>query len=66
MGSSAAESPDTLEPINLSALNQYACCPRRCGLIDLEGEFENNVHTSLGNAEHARVDRLARASARED
>ena len=49
--------PDDL--INLSALNQYGYCPRRCGLIYLEGEFEQNVHTARGNAEHERVDRAA-------
>lgn len=47
------------EPINLSALNQYAYCPRRCGLIYLEGEFADNVHTARGNAEHEHVDRIA-------
>jgi CRISPR-associated exonuclease Cas4 len=49
--------PQASEPINVSALNQYGYCPRRCGLIYLEGEFEDNVHTSRGHAEHARVDR---------
>lgn len=49
----------TDDPINLSALNQYAYCPRRCGLIYLEGEFEQNIHTARGNAEHERVDRAA-------
>lgn len=48
-----------LEPINVSALNQYAYCPRRCGLIYLEGQFNDNIHTQRGNAEHARVDRVA-------
>ncbi len=47
------ESPD---PINVSALNQYTYCPRRCGLIYLESEFTNNIHTARGNAEHERVD----------
>lgn len=51
--------------VNLSALNQYAYCPRRCGLIYLEGEFEDNVHTARGSAEHERVDRVAHASTRE-
>ena len=54
-----------LEPINVSALNQYAYCPRRCGLIYLEGEFNDNIHTQRGNAEHARVDRAAHTSMRE-
>jgi len=42
--------------INVSALNQYTYCPRRCGLIYLESEFSNNIHTSRGSAEHERVD----------
>ena len=53
------------EPLNVSALNQYAYCPRRCGLIYLEGEFTDNIHTQRGNAEHARVDRAAHTSTRE-
>ncbi len=40
----------------LSALNQYAYCPRRCYLIHTEGEFEDNVHTVSGALEHERVD----------
>lgn len=52
------------EPINVSALNQYAYCPRRCGLIYLEGEFNDNIHTQRGNAEHARVDRVAHTTTR--
>jgi len=47
------------DPINVSARNQYACRPRRCGLIDLEGEFTDNMHTARGSAEHERVDRVA-------
>lgn len=47
------------DPIALSALNHYAYCPRRCGLIHMEGEFTDNIHTARGNAEHARVDRVA-------
>ena len=54
-----------LEPLNVSALNQYAYCPRRCGLIYLEGEFNDNIHTQRGNAEHARVDRAAHTTTRE-
>lgn len=46
------------DPVNLSALNQYTYCPRRCGLIYQEGEFTNNIHTARGNAEHERVDRV--------
>jgi len=47
------------DPIPLSALNHWAYCPRRCGLIHMEGEFTDNIHTSRGNAEHERVDRTA-------
>lgn len=57
--------PDTAEPINVSALNQYSYCPRRCGLIYLEGEFEDNVHTNRGHAEHARVDRMSHVTDKE-
>ena len=53
------------EPLNVSALNQYAYCPRRCGLIYLEGEFTDNIHTQRGSAEHARVDRAAHTTTRE-
>ena len=48
-----------LDPVPLSALNHWAYCPRRCGLIHLEGQFTDNVHTSRGNAEHARVDKVS-------
>ncbi len=44
------------DPIPLSALNQYAYCPRRCFLIHGEGEFTENVHTVSGSREHERVD----------
>ncbi|MBF0429350.1 MAG: CRISPR-associated protein Cas4 [Magnetococcales bacterium] len=46
------------EAIPISALNQYAYCPRRCGLIHLEGEFEENVHTRRGETAHQRVDEI--------
>ena len=44
------------DPIPISALNQYAYCPRRCALIHGEQTFEDNVHTRRGAAEHERVD----------
>ena len=47
------------DAIPLSALNHWAYCPRRCGLIHMEGEFTDNIHTTRGNAEHERVDRIA-------
>lgn len=53
------------DPINVSALNQYTYCPRRCGLIYLENEFSDNIHTSRGNAEHERVDHSGYVTTRE-
>jgi len=47
--------PET-DPIPLSALNHWAYCPRRCGLIHMESEFVDNIHTTRGTAEHERVD----------
>lgn len=47
------------DKILLSALNQYACCPRRCYLIHAEVEFIENIHTESGTREHERVDHLA-------
>lgn len=44
------------EPIAVSALNQYGYCPRRCALIFMDHEFENNIHTQRGAAEHDRAD----------
>lgn len=53
------------DPINVSSLNQYTYCPRRCGLIYLESEFSDNIHTSRGNAEHERVDQSGYVTTRE-
>lgn len=55
---------EPLDPVNVSALNQYAYCPRRCGLIYLDGEFQDNIHTERGNAEHARVDRASHTTSK--
>lgn len=44
------------ETIAVSALNQYAYCPRRCALIFMDAEFEDNIHTQRGTAEHERAD----------
>ncbi|MDO9010523.1 MAG: CRISPR-associated protein Cas4 [Gallionella sp.] len=56
---------EAADPLNVSALNQYAYCPRRCGLIYLENEFSDNIHTSRGNAEHERVDQSGWVTTRE-
>jgi len=44
------------DSIAVSALNQYAYCPRRCALIFMDNEFEDNIHTQRGTAEHDRAD----------
>jgi CRISPR-associated exonuclease Cas4 len=45
-----------IDPIPLSALQHWAYCPRQCGLIHLERDFEENVHTMRGRAVHHLVD----------
>ena len=54
-----------VDPINVSALNQYGYCPRRFALIYVEAEFQNNIHTQRGNAEHERVDQIGYVTTRE-
>jgi CRISPR-associated exonuclease Cas4 len=44
------------EIIAVSALNQYAYCPRRCALIFMDHEFVDNIHTQRGTDEHDRAD----------
>lgn len=46
--------PDDAIPI--SALQHWAYCPRQCGLIHLEQDFADNVHTARGQAVHRLVD----------
>ncbi len=48
---------DGVETIAVSALNQYTYCPRRCALIFMDGEFEDNIHTLRGTDEHDVADR---------
>jgi CRISPR-associated exonuclease Cas4 len=43
------------ELVPLSALRQYAYCPRRCGLIHLEQAWIENVYTAAGNQSHEKV-----------
>lgn len=45
-----------LEPINISALAQYAYCPRRCALILLEQDWSDNEYTLRGTRAHETVD----------
>jgi CRISPR-associated exonuclease Cas4 len=40
----------------VSAISQYAYCPRRCMLIHLESEFEDNVFTVQGRLLHENID----------
>ncbi len=47
---------DEDQAISISALNQFAYCPRRCGLIVMEGDFADNIHTARGTAEHEKAD----------
>ncbi len=53
------------DPLNISALNQYSYCARRCALIYVEGQFSDNLHTQRGKAEHERVDRSAHITRRD-
>jgi CRISPR-associated exonuclease Cas4 len=42
--------------IPLSALNHFLYCPRRAALIHVEGIFEENRHTVLGELAHEHAD----------
>ena len=53
------------DAIPLSALNHWAYCSRRCGLIHMEREFSDNLHTARGNAEHEHVDQIAHITTRD-
>lgn len=44
------------DPIPLSALQHWTYCPRQCGLIHLEQQFAENIHTARGQAVHHLVD----------
>lgn len=54
----SASDHESAETIAVSALNQYAYCPRRCALIFMDAEFEDNIHTQRGSAEHERADQV--------
>ncbi len=45
-----------LEPVLISALNQYVFCPRRCALMHTEGLWSDNEHTILGALLHEQAD----------
>lgn len=42
--------------VPVSALNQYAYCPRRCALIHVEQTFDENIYTMRGRDLHERTD----------
>lgn len=42
--------------IPVSAINQYAYCPRRCALIHVEQTFDDNIYTMRGRDLHERTD----------
>lgn len=44
------------DPIPIAALNEYAYCPRRCALMQVEGIWADNEHTILGTAAHRNID----------
>ena len=44
------------DPVSLSALQHWLYCPRQCGLIHLDQQFADNLHTARGNAVHHLVD----------
>ncbi|MGN7612582.1 CRISPR-associated protein Cas4 [Magnetococcales bacterium HHB-1] len=48
--------------VSISALNHYLYCSRRCALIYLEDQFEENLHTQQGRREHEIVDQEASVS----
>lgn len=42
--------------VPVSAINQYAYCPRRCALIHVEQTFDENLYTMRGRHLHERTD----------
>ena len=47
---------EPLDPIPLSALQHWCCCPRQFALIHIEQVFAENLFTERGQALHKRVD----------
>lgn len=45
-----------LEPVLISALNDYVFCPRRCAFHQIEGLWADNEHTVIGSLLHERAD----------
>lgn len=49
---------ENLEPVSISALNQFVFCPRRCALMHVEGIWQDNQHTVIGSLLHEHADDL--------
>lgn len=49
-------SDSPVEPVMISALNQYQFCPRRCALMHIEGIWHDNEHTRVGSLLHDHAD----------
>lgn len=43
------------DPVQLSALQHFAFCPRQCALIHVEGVWAENAQTARGQQNHERV-----------
>lgn len=43
------------EPINIRAIQHYLYCPRRWGLLELNGDWAENIFVVKGNLMHQRV-----------
>src|SRR5437867_5146991 len=50
------EPKSEVEPVLISALNQYVFCPRRCALMFVEGIWDDNEHTAIGSLLHDHTD----------
>lgn len=46
-----------IEPVLISALNQYVFCPRRCALMHVDGIWSDNEHTIVGTLLHDHADK---------
>ena len=48
--------PTEIEPVLISALNEYVFCPRRCALKYVDGYWADNEHTAAGTLLHDHAD----------
>jgi len=54
----SAAGPESMDPIPLRMLNEYAYCPRLFHLMHVEGRWADNRYTIEGRYTHRRVDKL--------